>query len=123
MGGLLAECGPFPGDDGQGCAPASPRVMMTPGRTGTSRGWCGSLTRAACSRRRSRPWRARRSRLAWATLADVDPGLLAAMCGPDGLGGQAVSAAFGQGKAADVAAPWTGPRGADRPGGRRRRRP
>jgi uncharacterized protein DUF222 len=37
--------------------------------------------------------------------SDVDPELLAAMCGPDGLGGQAVSAAFGQDKAADVLRP------------------
>src|ERR1700733_8700716 len=36
---------------------------------------------------------------------DVDPELLVAMCGPDGLGGQAVSAAFGQDKAADVLRP------------------
>jgi hypothetical protein len=36
---------------------------------------------------------------------DVDPELLTAMCGPDGLGGQAVSAAFGQDKAADVLRP------------------
>lgn len=36
---------------------------------------------------------------------EVDPGLLAGMCGPDGLGGQAVSAAFGQDKAADVLRP------------------
>jgi Domain of unknown function (DUF222) len=36
---------------------------------------------------------------------DVNPELLAAMGGPDGLGGQAVSAAFGQDKAADVLRP------------------
>ena len=36
---------------------------------------------------------------------DVDPELLAGMCGPDGLGGQAVSAAFGEDKAADVLRP------------------
>jgi hypothetical protein len=36
---------------------------------------------------------------------DVAPELLAAMCGPDGLAGQAVSAAFGQDKAADVLRP------------------
>jgi hypothetical protein len=36
---------------------------------------------------------------------DVDPQLLAAMCGPDGLGGQAVSAAFRQDQAADVLRP------------------
>jgi len=36
---------------------------------------------------------------------DVDPELLAAMCGPDGLGGQALPAAFGQDRAADVLRP------------------
>src|SRR3984885_8607485 len=36
---------------------------------------------------------------------DVDPELLAAMCGPDGLGGQALSAAFGQGQAAGALRP------------------
>ena len=37
--------------------------------------------------------------------ADVDPSVLAAMCGPDGLGGEALSAAFGQDEAADVLRP------------------
>jgi Domain of unknown function (DUF222) len=37
--------------------------------------------------------------------SDLDPALLAAMCGPDGLGGTALSAAFGQDKAADVLRP------------------
>jgi hypothetical protein len=36
---------------------------------------------------------------------DIDPALLAAMCGPQGLGGQTVSAAYGQDKAADVLRP------------------
>ena len=36
---------------------------------------------------------------------DIDPALLAALCGPDGLGGQAVSAAYGQDEAADVLHP------------------
>ncbi len=36
---------------------------------------------------------------------DVDPALLAAMCGPDGLGGQAVSVPFGQDQAADTLRP------------------
>jgi hypothetical protein len=36
---------------------------------------------------------------------DVDPELLVAMCGPDGLGGEALSAAFGQDQAADVLRP------------------
>jgi hypothetical protein len=37
--------------------------------------------------------------------ADLDPALLAAICGPDGLGGTALSAAFGQDQAADVLRP------------------
>jgi hypothetical protein len=36
---------------------------------------------------------------------DVDPVLLAAMAGPDGLGGQALSPAFGQDAAADALRP------------------
>jgi hypothetical protein len=36
---------------------------------------------------------------------DVDPELLAAMCGPDGLGDEAVNAAFGQDRAADALRP------------------
>jgi hypothetical protein len=38
-------------------------------------------------------------------FADADPGLLVALCGLDGLGGQPVGAAFGQGGAADVLPP------------------
>ena len=37
--------------------------------------------------------------------SDVDPRLLAAMCGQEGLAGEALSAAFGQDKAADVLRP------------------
>jgi hypothetical protein len=37
--------------------------------------------------------------------ADVDPQLLAAMCGPDGLGGQSLGQQFGQDAAADVLRP------------------
>jgi hypothetical protein len=37
--------------------------------------------------------------------SEVDPALLAAICGPDGLGGEALGAAFGQDKAADVLRP------------------
>jgi hypothetical protein len=36
---------------------------------------------------------------------DLDPELLAAVCGPDGLGGEAALAAFGEGRAADVLRP------------------
>jgi hypothetical protein len=36
---------------------------------------------------------------------DVDPVLLAAMCGPEGLGGEALGAQFGQDAAADVLSP------------------
>src|ERR1700743_2840871 len=42
---------------------------------------------------------------------DVDPDLLAAMCGPDGLGGDAVSAAFGQDQAAGAVGPRPCPAG------------
>jgi hypothetical protein len=37
--------------------------------------------------------------------SDLDPALLAALCGPDGLGGEALSAVFGEDKAADVLRP------------------
>jgi hypothetical protein len=37
--------------------------------------------------------------------SDLDPALLAALCGPDGLGGEALNAVFGQDKAADVLRP------------------
>jgi Domain of unknown function (DUF222) len=37
--------------------------------------------------------------------SDLDPALLAAILGPDGLGGQSLSPVFGQGRAADVLAP------------------
>jgi hypothetical protein len=37
--------------------------------------------------------------------SDLDPALLAAMCGRDGLGGEALSAAFGQDQAADALRP------------------
>jgi hypothetical protein len=37
--------------------------------------------------------------------SDVDPAALAAMCGPDGLGGEALSAAYGQDKAAETLRP------------------
>jgi hypothetical protein len=36
---------------------------------------------------------------------DLDPELLAAICGPDGLGGQSLSALYGQDRAADVLRP------------------
>jgi hypothetical protein len=68
MGGQAAVDGPFPGDDGQGSAPA-----FAPEDDDFDLD----------------------EHFAW----------LAAMCGPDGLGGQAVSAAFGQDKAADVLRP------------------
>ena len=37
--------------------------------------------------------------------ADVDPAILAAICGPDGLGGEALGPQFGQGAAADALRP------------------
>ena len=37
--------------------------------------------------------------------ADIDPAMLAAICGPDGLGGDALGPQFGQDAAADVLRP------------------
>ncbi len=104
MGVLVAVDGLFPGDDGQGSAPAfgsqddfevdghfawlvreldAGRVLPPPERALAGPGVSLSLGDAC----------------------EVDPGLLAAMCGPDGLGGQAAGAAFGQDSAADVLRP------------------
>ena len=52
---------------------------------------------------------------------DVDPQLLAAACGPDGLGGEALSAAFGQDRAAGPGRRRAGP--APSPKLRRLKRP
>ena len=43
--------------------------------------------------------------LSLADACDLDPALLAAILGPDGLGGQALGPAFGQGRAADALPP------------------
>jgi hypothetical protein len=43
--------------------------------------------------------------LSLADACDLDPALLAAMLGPDGLGGQSLSPAFGQDRAADALRP------------------
>ena len=55
--------------------------------------------------------------------ADLDPALLEAMLGPDGLGGQALGPQFGQDAAADALRPGPDPGRADRAGRRRRRVP
>jgi hypothetical protein len=49
--------------------------------------------------------RARRCRSAWATQPILDPALLAAICGPDGLGGQGLGPQFGQDHVADALRP------------------
>src|SRR5258708_16393938 len=40
--------------------------------------------------------------LSLGVAADIDPALLAAVCGPDGLGGEALGPQFGQDAAADA---------------------
>ena len=72
---------------------------------GHLRGWCGRLTRAVCKPPPESAIEGPAISLSLGDACDVDPELLAAMCGPEGLGGQAVSAAFGQDKAADVLRP------------------
>ena len=54
---------------------------------------------------------------------DLDPALLAAMLGPDGLGGQSLSPAFGQDRAADALRARPGPGRPHRAGRRRSRGP
>ena len=53
------------------------------------------------------PWEAEGSAisLSLGLAADIDPAILAAVCGPDGLGGDALGPQFGQGAAADVLQP------------------
>ena len=66
--------------------------------------------------------RARRSRSASGDACDLDPALLAAILGPDGLGGQALSPVFGQDAGGRRAAPRPGAGRPHRAGRRRPRR-
>ena len=77
--------------------------------TPTWPGWPARSTRAVSRCLRSRTSRVLRSRSAWGDACDLDAALLMAMCGPDGLGGEALSpvlaAAFAQDAPADALRP------------------
>ena len=105
MEGHLAEDGPFPGDDGQGSAPA---FASEDDDFELDEHFAWLVREIDAGRVQPPPESALEGpaiSLSLGDASDVDPELLAAMCGPDGLGGQAVSATFGQGKAADVLRP------------------
>ncbi|HEX3512983.1 MAG TPA: DUF222 domain-containing protein [Trebonia sp.] len=105
MGGQAAVDGPFPGDDGQGSAPA---FAAAGGDVELDEHFAWLVRELDAGRVQPPPESALAGpaiSLSLGDACDVDPELLAAMCGADGLGGQAVSAAFGQDKAADVLRP------------------
>ena len=118
MSGQAVMDGPFPGDDGQGPAAA----FAAEGDDFELDGHFAWLVRELdAGRVQPPPERAVAGPGVSLSLGDacqVDPGLLAAMCGPDGLGGQAAGAAFGQDKARGRAASRSGARGPGRRGGR-----
>ena len=89
---------PGVGCRGAGRRTTSTRTRRWPGGSPTSR-------QAASGSPRSGSGTGRPISLSLGDAADLDPALLAAMLGPDGLGGQALSPAFGQGRAADALRP------------------
>jgi Domain of unknown function (DUF222) len=110
---------PFPGLSGFPSAPRGPRRSATldgPGarvaadRFGLDMGSASPAVRAvmaeACARV-PEEWEIEGPgiSLSLGDAADLDPELLAAMLGPDGLGGQALGPQFGQGAAADALRP------------------
>jgi len=105
MGGHLAEGGPFPGDDGQGSAPA---FVPEDDDFELDEHFAWLVREIDAGRVQPPPESAIEGPAVSVSLGDacdLDPELLAAMCGPDGIGGQAVGAAFGQNEAADVLRP------------------
>ena len=108
MGGPAAADGPFPGDDGQGAAAAFASEDDDFDLDGHFAWLVRELDAGRVQPPPEPPEPAVAGPAVWLSLGDaceVDPELLAAMCGPDGLGGQAAAAAFGQDKAADVLRP------------------
>ena len=104
MEGHLAEDGPFPGDDGQGSVPA----FVPEDDFDLDEHFAWLVREIDAGRVQPPPEPAIEGPAISVSLGDacdVDPELLAAMCGPYGIGGQAVGAAFGQDKAADVLRP------------------
>src|SRR6202035_632555 len=92
MSGLAAVCDPFPGDDDSELDGHFAWLVreLDAGRVQPPRESASDVPAVS---------------LSLGDACDVAPELLAAMCGPDGLGGDAVSAAFGQDQAADALRP------------------
>ncbi|MCW2892031.1 MAG: hypothetical protein JWO75_1520 [Actinomycetia bacterium] len=104
MGGQAAVHGSFPGGDRQGRVPA----FVPEDDFDLDEHFAWLVREIDAGRVQAPPESALEGPAISVSLGDacdVDPKLLAAMCGPEGLGGQAVSAAFGQDKAADVLRP------------------
>ena len=71
--------------------------------------WCGWLDREVAAGRDPAPPESMTASeglsLSLGDAADIDPGLLAAVCGPGGLGGEGLGPQFAQGAAADALSP------------------
>ena len=105
MDGQAPAGGPLPGDDG----PPLPGSLPVPGDDFDSGEHFAWLVRELDAGRVQPPpepaIEGPAISLSLGDACDVDPELLTAMCGPDGLGGEALPAAFGQDQAADVLRP------------------
>jgi Domain of unknown function (DUF222) len=95
---------PWPSDAGPDEPPTDPPEDDFDADAELAR-WVGDIE--AGRERIPEPWEAEGPAisLSLGDASDIDPALLAAMCGPDGLGGQALSPAFGQNAAADALRP------------------
>jgi hypothetical protein len=105
MGGQAAVAGPFPSDDGQHSAPA---FAQYDDDSELDEHFAWLVRELDAGRVQPPPESALGGpaiSISLGDACDVDPELLAAVCGPDGLGGEAVSAAFGQDRAADALRP------------------
>ena len=105
MGGRAAVDGPFPGDDGQHSAPA---FAQYDDDSELDEHFAWLVRELDAGRVQPPPESALEGpaiSISLGDACDVDPELLAAVCGPDGLGGETVSAAFGQDEAADALRP------------------
>jgi hypothetical protein len=113
MGGQMPADGPLPGDDGPvGPGPLGPGPLgpgLVPGEDFDLDGHFEWLVREIDAGRLQAPpepdIEGPAISVSFGDACDVDPELLAAMCGPDGLGDEAVNAAFGQDRAADALRP------------------
>jgi Domain of unknown function (DUF222) len=104
MGGLAAADGPFPGDDGQRSASS----FAPEDDSDLDQHFAWLVRELDAGRVQPPPERTLEGPAVSVSLGDacdVDPELLEAMCGSGGLGGEALSAVFGQDQAADALRP------------------